>query len=106
MFSGLLDPLRRNIGVKLGLWYALIFALSSAALFMLAYYLLAAALGSKDREVLVAQLKEAATVYENGGVRALTSWVEDQPPQVRNTMLVRIENRFTHLGLVIHTPPD
>jgi len=106
MFSGLLDPLRRNIGVKLGLWYALIFALSSAALFMLAYYLLAAALGSKDREVLVAQLKEAATVYENGGVRALTSWVEDQPPQVRATMLVRIENRFTHLGLVIHTPPD
>src|SRR5690348_13700131 len=105
MFSGLLNRLRRNIGVKLGLWYAVIFALSSAALFMLAYYLLAAALGSKDREVLVAQLKEAATVYESGGLSALRSWVEDQPPQVRNSMLVRIENRFTHLGLLVKPPP-
>jgi hypothetical protein len=50
MFSGLLDPLRRNIAVRLGVWYALIFGLSSIALFTLAYYLLAAAVGSKDRD--------------------------------------------------------
>src|SRR5215470_3918485 len=106
MFSGLLDPLRRSIGVKLGLWYALIFALSSGMLFMLAYYLLAAAIGSKDQEVLEAQLKEAAAVYETGGLNALRRWVQDLPDATRNTMLVRLENGFTHLRLLVNAPPD
>lgn len=105
MYSSLLDRLRRNIGVKLGLWYALIFTLSSAALFMLAYYLLAAAIGSKDREVLVTQLKAAATAYESAGVVGLRAWVADQPPQLRNTMLVRLAHRHG-LGLLINAPPD
>ncbi len=106
MFCGLLEPLRRSIGVRLGLWYAVVFAFSSAALFMLAYYLLAAAIGGKDREVLEAQLKEAAAVYENGGVAGLRGWVRDLPIQTRNTMLVRLENSFTHLALLINAPPD
>ena len=106
MFSGLLDPLRRSVGVKLGLWYALIFALSSGMLFMLAYYLLAAAIGSKDQEVLEAQLKESAAVYETGGLNSLRRWVQDLPEATRNTMLVRLENGFTHLALVVNAPPD
>ena len=57
--------------LRLSLLYALIFTLSSVALFALAYYLLAAAIGSKDQEVLEARLKEAAAVYEAGGVSAL-----------------------------------
>ncbi len=68
MSSGLLESLRRNIGLRLSLLYALIFTVSSVALLALAYYLLAAAVGSKDREVLEARLKEAAVVYEAGGV--------------------------------------
>ena len=32
MSSGLLDPLRRNIGLRLSLFYALIFTVSSVAL--------------------------------------------------------------------------
>src|SRR5262249_8041452 len=106
MFSGLLDPLRRSIGVKLGLWYALIFALSSGMLFMLAYYLLAAAIGSKDQEVLEAQLKEAAAVYETGGLNGLRRWVRDLPDATRNTMLVRLANGYTGLTLLVNAPPD
>jgi signal transduction histidine kinase len=106
MFSGLLDPLRRSIGVKLGLWYALIFAMSSGMLFMLAYYLLAAAIGSKDQEVLEAQLKEAAAVYETGGLNGLRRWVRDLPDATRNTMLVRIANGYTGLTLLVNAPPD
>jgi hypothetical protein len=67
MSSGLLESLRRNIGLRLSLMYALIFTLSSVALLALAYYLLAAAVGSKDQEVLEARLKEAAVVYQAGG---------------------------------------
>ena len=71
MFSALLKPLRRNIGLRFSLWYAVIFSLSSFALLTIAYYLLAVAVGTKDREVLDARLKEVATFYQAGGVQAI-----------------------------------
>ena len=106
MSSGLLEPLRRNIGLRLSLLYALIFTLSSVALQALAYYLLAAAVGSKDREVLGARLKEVAVVYEAGGGNALRSWVRSQPPDMQNTMFVRLVNRFNNSDLIISAPQD
>ena len=104
MSSGLLEPLRRNIGLRLSLLYALIFTLSSVALLALAYYLLAAAVGSKDREVLEARLKEAAVVYETGGIIGLRSWVANQPPDMQNTMFVRLVNPLDNTALVIAAP--
>ena len=104
--AGKLSALGRSIGVRLSLWYALIFTLSNAALFMLAYYLLAAAIGSKDREVLAGRLKEAAAAYQTGGIDDLRSWVGDQPQPVQNTLLVRLVNSYTRLSVVIHVPPD
>jgi signal transduction histidine kinase len=92
MSSGLLDRLHRNIGVRLSLWYALIFTFSSVALLVLAYYLLTAAVESKDREVLEARLKEAAVVFQAGGLNALQNWVFNQPPEVRNSMFVELVN--------------
>jgi signal transduction histidine kinase len=71
--------LRRNIGVRLGLWYAFIFSLSAAALLSLAYYILAAALNNKDREIIDARWKEAAVVYRAGGINALGNWADHQP---------------------------
>jgi methyl-accepting chemotaxis protein len=105
MFSGLLDPFRRNIAVRLSLWYAFIFTLSSLALFTLAYYLLAGAVGSKDREVLEARLKEVAAIYNGGGIRALESWVRSQPPEVQQTLFLRLVNVFNNVA-VISAPPD
>ena len=106
MFSGLLEPLRRNIGLRLSLLYALIFTVSSVALLALAYYLLAAAIGSKDREVLEARLKEAAVVYATGGVIGLRSWVHSQPLPVQNAMFVQLVNPFNNSDLVISAPED
>ena len=105
MSSGLLDPLRRNIGLRLSLWYAVIFTLSSAALLTLAYYLMAAAIGSKDREVIEAQLKEASAIYRSGGSRALQDWTLHQPEQVRQTLLVRALNAFGN-EVYLHAPVD
>src|SRR5215471_8292425 len=101
-----LDFLRRSIGVRLSLWYALIFLVSNAALFVLAYYLLAAAVGSKDRELLDGQLKEAASLYAGGGVAALRNWVQNQPEQVQNTLLVQLVNSHTHLSMIINVPKE
>jgi signal transduction histidine kinase len=105
MSSGLLDPFRRNIGLRLSLWYALIFTLSTVALFTLAYYLLAAAIGSKDREVLEAELKEAGTVYQSGGVRALQNWARNQPQSLQQTLLVRVLNVFNQ-EIYLRAPVD
>src|SRR5215468_8125326 len=94
MFFGPLENLRRNIGIRLSLWYAFVFTLSSLALLTLAYYLLAAAIGSKDRELLAARLKEAAAFYGNGGYGALDRWVASQPQAVRQAMVVAVVDRF------------
>lgn len=94
MFSGLLNPLRRNIAVRLSLWYALIFSLCGVALLVFAYYMLAAAIGSKDREVLEARWKEVAAVYQGGGIGALRAWWDNEPPQVQHTLLVRLVDVF------------
>ena len=94
MSSGLFEPLRRNIAVRLSLWYALIFSLSGLALLAFAYYLLAAAIGNKDLEVLEARWKELAAVYQAGGVRALRSWWDNEPPEIQHTLLVRLVDVF------------
>ena len=106
MFSGLLEPLRRNIGLRLSLLYALIFTVSSVALLALAYYLLAAAIGSKDQEVLEARLKEAAVVYQAGGVNALRGWVRSQPVAVQNTLFVHLVNLLDNSDLIVSAPED
>jgi len=105
MSSGVLESLRRNFAVRLSLWYALLFTLSSLALFLVAYYLLAAAIGSKDQEVIEARWKEAAAVYDGGGLRALGLWVERQPTPVRQTLFVHVVDGF-NLGTLVSAPPD
>jgi signal transduction histidine kinase len=64
------NPLR-HFAFRLSLWYALIFALSTAALLALFYFLVANAFQRKDREIILTQLKEYATVYQAGGSEAL-----------------------------------
>src|SRR3954469_13944245 len=105
MSSGLLEPLRRNIGVRLSLWYALIFTATGLALLTLAYYLLAAAIARKDREVLEARLREVAALYEASGVRGIQQWVDNQPPTVGNTLYVQLLDRFNR-GVYAPFPGD
>jgi signal transduction histidine kinase len=106
MSSGLLEPLRRHIGLRLSLLYALIFTVSSIALLAIAYYTVAGAVEAKDREVLEARLKEAAVVCQAGGSSALTAWVNNQPEQLRNTMFVRLVNVVDGFVHIISAPQD
>src|ERR1039458_4800352 len=66
-----LNNLLRNFAFRLSLWYALIFALSTAVLLALVYYLVGSALQHKDEEIILTQLKEYATVYQTAGPEAL-----------------------------------
>jgi signal transduction histidine kinase len=91
MFSGL-ERVRGNLGLRLSLWYAFIFTLSSLALLSVAYYLLATALSRKDREVVEARLKEVAAIYNGSGYRGLQNWISSQPPQTQHSLYLRLTN--------------
>jgi signal transduction histidine kinase len=103
------DPLSlllRKVGVRLSLWYALLFTLSTAALFALAYYLLGQAVGRKDHEVLQAKLNEFAATYIAGGLPALRAAVygtEGNPQQ--KSLFVRLVGRRNDVTLA-QVPED
>lgn len=95
----LLDRARRNIGVRLGLWYAFVFAFSSFTLLALAYYLLAAAIGSKDREVLRARLREYAAIYDNSGLAGLRAAIQREEGS-QQTFFVRLVSVWNDVSVV------
>ena len=66
---------------------------------MLAYYLLAAAIGSKDREVLQAHLQEYAAIYDNGGVPALRNAIQ-QESNGQRTFFIRLVNSWNDVTLL------
>ena len=104
MSSGLIDIARRNVGVRLGLWYAFIFACSSVALLGIAYYLLVTAIGNKDRELVQARLREYATLYQAGGLRALRSAVQDEQGS-QKSLFVRLANVWNDVSFA-NVPDD
>jgi signal transduction histidine kinase len=75
-----LSNLLRKFAFRLSLWYALIFALSTALLLALVYYLVGIAFQRKDQEVILAQLKEYATVYQAQGAPALRARATQENP--------------------------
>ncbi len=106
MSSGLLDPLRRNIGLRLSLLYALHLHCEQRGAAGARLLSPCRRRRQQGPGSLEARLKEAAVVYEAGGVNALSSWVRSQPPTVRNTMFVRLVNTNDNSDLVISAPED
>lgn len=91
MSSGPLDRLRRSFSLRLNFWYALVFSASTAGLFALVYYLLAAAIEKKEREVIVARLKEYAAIYQTRGAAAMQQWVlRDNASPEEKSLFVRL----------------
>ncbi|HXT11066.1 MAG TPA: HAMP domain-containing sensor histidine kinase [Candidatus Angelobacter sp.] len=104
MSSSLIKRAWRNVGVRLGLWYAFIFGCSSVALLGLAYYLLGTAIGSKDRELVQARLREYAAVYDAGGLSALRNTLQDEQGSQR-TFFVRVVNVWNDVAFA-NVPDD
>jgi len=96
----LIKRLRSNFSVRLNVWYALIFTVSSAGLCATVYYLLAATIERKDREVIEARLKEYAAVYQTGGIGALQRWVHREGiPSSERSLFVRLVNVWNNVTL-------
>jgi signal transduction histidine kinase len=105
MFSSPLERLRRNIGFRLSLWYVLLFTVSSAALFVLTYYLLAAAIQERERVLLEGRLKETVALYDSGGIAALRTWMQNQPPRFQKMLFVRLV-KGNNAVILLNVPED
>jgi signal transduction histidine kinase len=91
----LLKSFGRTISFRLNLWYASVFILSAAALFVLLYALLSVAIDRKERELIEARLKEYATIYRSGGVPALRAWTaQTEGNGAHRAFFVRVLGRF------------
>jgi signal transduction histidine kinase len=104
MSFGLLNLARRNVGVRLGLWYAFIFACSSVALLGIAYYLLVTAIGNKDRELVEARWREYSAVLQAGGLPALRNTLQEEQGN-QKTFFVRVVTAFNDVALA-NVPDD
>jgi len=71
-------PLRRSLALRLGLWNALLFGVSIAALFVILYALLARSILEREQETLQIRAEEYAQAYEFGGVSAVGTMVARQ----------------------------
>jgi signal transduction histidine kinase len=94
--------LLRSFAFRLSLWYALVFAISTAALLALVYYWVAHEFRSKDEEIIVAKLKEYAALYRAGGAPALTgAALQENDPQDEKSFYVNlITPQFSHAIIV------
>jgi signal transduction histidine kinase len=104
MSFDLFERARRNLGIRLGLWHAAVFALSSVVLLALAYFLLARAIGSKDHEVLQARLREYAALYENGGLPRLRHAIQQETGGGK-TGFIRLVNAWNDVAFA-NVPED
>jgi signal transduction histidine kinase len=86
--------LRRALGLRLSVWYATVFILSTVVLVGVTYALLAAALAQRDHDIIRATLREYASRYELGGLPALERAVElEQRTGDQERLFVRIVGR-------------
>ena len=83
--------LRRTLGLRLSVWYATVFILSTVALVGLTYALLASSLAQRDHDIIRATLREYASRYEVGGLAAIQRAVElEERTGGRERLFVRV----------------
>jgi signal transduction histidine kinase len=86
-------PRMRAFGLRLALWYALLFVLGEVAIVVLTYELTASSLAERDRMVLDAKVGQYATEYERGGLGQLTETVRAEQSTAPERLFVRVVDR-------------
>jgi signal transduction histidine kinase len=104
MSSGSAATTRSSLfGLRLGLWYATLFVLGSCAIAIATYWLTAASLVQRDRQILLSKVGEYATVYRRGGLRALADTVRAEQLTAPERLFVRVLDRGSE-AIVLSNP--
>lgn len=88
----------RAFPLRIALWYAGLFMISTAAVAVVTYLLLARALAAQDHSVLASMLVRYASQYERAGLRGLQALIEADAGEGRHErVLVRVINARTEI---------
>ena len=83
--------MRGTLGLRLSLWYAAVFVISTVTLVGITYALFASSLTARDHEIIRATLSEYASRYQAAGLPALIRAVElEQRTGSRERLFVRV----------------
>ena len=83
--------LQRTLGLRLSLWYVVVFVISTVVLVALTYALVASSLAQRDHDIIRATVREYASRYEMGGLLALQRAVEiEERTGNRERLFVRV----------------
>lgn len=93
-----------RIGLRLASWYAAVFVATSLAVMVLTYILLASSLAQRDREIVLATLREYSQRYTEGGLPSLTRAVEAERSGRQEPLFVRVVRGGSEL-LLLSLPP-
>jgi signal transduction histidine kinase len=84
---------RRTFGLRLALWYATLFVSGAIAIVFVTYYLTAASLAQRDRQIINGKLGDYAAAYLRGGVRVLANTVRSEQQVAPERLFVRVVDR-------------
>jgi signal transduction histidine kinase len=90
-------------GLRLALWYATLFVIGAILIVFLTYYLTAASLAQRDRQIIQSKLGAYAAVYSRGGIRELADTVRAEQLTAPERLFVRVVDRGTET-IVLSTP--
>ncbi len=89
-----MSTLRRALGLRLSIWYAAVFTISTIGLVVITYALIASSLAQRDHDIIRATWREYASRYELGGLGALSRAVElEQRTGDQEHLFVRVLGR-------------
>jgi signal transduction histidine kinase len=97
--------LSNAVGLRLAVWYAVLFVLSSCAVGVLGYQLLVTSLVHRDHDLLRVKLAEYAARYESGGLSALSNAVRaEEASGDPDSVVVRLVAANADLVLLSPSP--
>ena len=98
-----MSSVRSTFGLRLAAWYAGLFVVSAAAVMFLAYYLTAASLAQRDRQIIRGKVGDYAAAYARGGIRTLGATVRAEQAVAPERLFVRVVDRGVE-ALVLSNP--
>jgi len=99
------DWLRTALTLRLGLWYAALFAVSATVLLAFTYVTLDRALADKDREVLESMLARYGAAYRRTGLEGLKALVDADESEGRHErLLVRVTSDRAEVVYSVQPP--
>ena len=92
-----------TFGLRLALWYATLFVVGSMVIVFLTYWLTAASLAQRDRQIISSKLGDYASAYQRGGLGALADTVRAEQRTAPERLFVRVVDRGAE-ALVLSQP--